>query len=154
MKTDTRNRYGSISRSFHWIMAAGYLFMFGTAIAWNIDKQFRSSLMGMHKAVGFVLAALIVLRVLWAVTQISHRPKNNLAARAGHLALYALMIAVPALAIARQIGRAQGNKILVELGNQWHGELGWVLLVLVAGHVVMTIIHQGRGAPVLSRMWG
>ena len=64
------------------------------------------------------------------------------------------MIAVPALAIARQVGRAQGNKILVELGNQWHGELGWVLLVLVAGHVVMTIIHQGRGAPVLSRMWG
>lgn len=152
MKTDTKERYGSISRGFHWAMAVGYLFIFGTAVAWNIDRQLRSSLIDAHKALGFLLAVLVLLRVLWAITQMSRRPENGLAARAGHLALYAFMFVVPVLGIARQIGREQGNKFLVGLGNQWHGELAWVLLVLIIGHVVMTIIHQYRGKSVLARM--
>lgn len=154
MRTDTKKRYGSISRYFHWGMAVGYLFMFGTAVAWNIDGQLRSSLMGAHKAVGFALAGLAVLRLLWAVTQMSYRPENGWAARAGHLAMYGFMFVVPALGIARQIGRDHGYKSLVNLGNQWHGELGWALLVLIIGHIVMTIIHQCRGDSVLARMRG
>lgn len=154
MRVDTKERYGSVSRCFHWAMAIGYLFMFGTAVAWNIDGQLRSSLMGAHKAVGFLLAVLALLRFSWAIMQMSHRPESAWAVRAGHLALYGFMFVVPVLGIVRQIGKEQGNKFLVGLGNQWHGELAWVLLVLIAGHIVMTIIHQYRGDPVLARMRG
>ncbi|OAM26503.1 cytochrome B [Eikenella longinqua] len=154
MKPDTPQRYGTLTRILHWGMAACYLFMFGTAIAWNANQSLMMSLIGPHKAAGFLLMFLAVCRVLWALLQRNRRPANNIAAKLGHWALYALMLAVPALGIARQIGREQGRQALVELGNQLHGELAFVLLALVAGHIAMVIIHAVKGESVLHRMYG
>ena len=109
--------------------------------------------MGPHKAVGFVLMALAVLRFIWMLRQ-KERPANAWIAKAGHLALYALMLIVPALAIARQIGRGQQNQTLIDLGNNWHGELGWVFLVLIMGHIGMAVVHRLKGDNLLPRIWG
>jgi len=44
---------------------------------------------------------------------------------------------------------------LVDLGSNWHGELGWVLLALVCGHVAMALRHRGHTQhDVLPRMVG
>ncbi len=154
MKPDTPQRYGTLTRTLHWGMAACYLFMFGTALAWNIRPDWMMSLINPHKTVGFLLMFLAVCRVLWALLQHRRRPANNLVARLGHGALYALMLAVPAIGIARQIGRGQGNQSLIELGNQFHGELAFVLLALVAGHIAMVVVHAVKGESVLHRMLG
>ncbi|MBH5328451.1 cytochrome b [Eikenella sp. S3360] len=154
MQPDTPQRYGTLTRLLHWSMAACFLFMFGTAFAWNANEELMMRLINPHKAAGFLLMFLAVCRVLWALLQRQHRPANNLAAKLGHWALYALMLAVPALGIARQIGRGQDNPSLIELGNQFHGELAFVLLALVAGHIAMVVVHAVKGESVLSRMYG
>ena len=61
-KTDTPTAYGSITRSLHWGMAACYLFMFSTAIAWNVNDELMKTLVGPHKAVGIALLGLALLR--------------------------------------------------------------------------------------------
>ena len=33
------------------------------------------------------------------------------------------------------------NQSLVDLGSNWHGELAWLLAVLILGHVVMAVVH-------------
>ena len=44
---------------------------------------------------------------------------------------------------------------LVNLGNDLHGELGWVLLALALGHVLMVIVHVVKGeAHIWHRMRG
>ena len=151
MKTDSRQRYGSVTRRLHWVMAVCYLFMFGTAVAWRVDERLMFLVNG-HKAVGFVLMVLALVRFVWAIVQISHRPPAGVAARLGHLAMHVLMLMVPAFGIARQAGQGRGNEFLIELGDTWHGVLAWSLLVLVMGHVAMTVFHQIRGQPVLQRM--
>ena len=139
MKTDNSQYYGSVTRLLHWLMAACFFFMFATAIAWNLNGELKF-LIGPHKAVGFTLMALAVLRFIWMLQQ-KERPANAWVAKAGHLALYALMLIVPALAIARQIGRGQQNQTLI-------------VLVLIIGHIGMAVVHRLKGDNLLPRIWG
>ncbi|HEY9914595.1 TPA: cytochrome b/b6 domain-containing protein [Neisseria meningitidis] len=62
MKPDTLQSYGSTTRFLHWTIAACYLFMFATVIAWNIDENLKF-LINSHKAVGILLLILSVWRV-------------------------------------------------------------------------------------------
>lgn len=62
MKPDTLQSYGSTTRFLHWTIAACYLYMFATVIAWNIDENLKF-LINSHKAVGILLLILSVWRV-------------------------------------------------------------------------------------------
>jgi len=86
----------------------------------------------------------------------------------GHLALYALMILVPTLALLRAVGNGRGFSVyglqlvapggeaipaLTAPGNALHGLLGWALLALIVGHVAMALFHAHvRKDPTLDRM--
>lgn len=173
MISDNAQRYGSISRLLHWAMAVGFGFMLFTALAWTFaeDAPWTKSLMPHHKSVGFILMVLIVLRILWAAINHAKRPPaDSFAAKAGHLALYALMFFVPLTALIRQYGGGRGplnvygvevmkgvpEKVdwMVDVGSNFHSNLAWLLFVLVAGHVFMVIVHRVRGNDVLPRMLG
>ena len=60
---DTPQYYGTLSRFFHWLMAAMFAFMLCTAAMWNINEKYYS-LMGYHKSVGFLLLVLVTLFAL------------------------------------------------------------------------------------------
>jgi cytochrome b561/biotin carboxyl carrier protein len=123
-----------------------------------------------HKPTGTLLMGLVVLRAGWALLHARQRPpRASRAAHLGHLALYALMFAVPCIGLLRQYGsgrafapfgiplmhaRADGKiEWMTQLGSLLHGELGWVLLALVAGHVFMALWHRRTGhLNVLPRM--
>lgn len=79
------------------------------------------------------------------------------------------MIAVPVIAVLRTYGRGRGFSpfgvtimqptgqeipALVDLGAALHGELGWVLLAVIAGHIAMVLVHRRIGEDVLPRMAG
>lgn len=169
MKPDTSNAYGSVSRFFHWTMTAGFLFMLFTAVAWSVNEDYFS-LIDWHKSVGFVLLVLLVLRLLWALKNLSRRPAGSLLVKLGHWALYVLMAAVPLTAMLRQYGAARGGlkvfgvelmngaseKIewMTRVGNEWHAPLAWTLFVLAAGHILMAVVHQFKGEKILNRMAG
>lgn len=173
MTPDTPVRYGSVSRFLHWLMAAGIGWVLLSAIVHALaeDSALDGLMWPTHKHVGSVLMALIVLRVLWALMNARRRPPStNLPARLGHWALYVLMIAIPLIGLLRQHGSgrafsplglplfpAHDDKVqwMVDLGGALHGELGWALLALVAGHVFMAFWHRRDAAKdVLPRMLG
>jgi cytochrome b561 len=112
---------------------------------------------------------LVVIRLTWILVERGKRPPSlSRAAGLGHLVLYVLMVAVPMVALIRQYG--SGNAFapfgiplmpgfegeiewMTGLGSNFHSLLGWTLLALIAGHVVMVIWHrQAKGQDVLARM--
>lgn len=173
---DTPRGYGSVTRALHWGMAALFAWQFGGALLHVFaDKTPVERFMWTtHYSVGFTLWLLVLVRGAWGLANLSRRPPHAgspamaAAARLGHLALYALMIAVPSLAILRAIGGTRGFSVygvqlvapggeavpaLTAPANALHGFLGWTLLALVAGHVAMAFWHaRVRRDPTLDHM--
>ncbi|QMT31303.1 cytochrome b [Alysiella filiformis] len=170
MKSDNAQYYGTISRALHWLMALCFTFMLGTAVAWNMNEEYFS-LMNYHKAMGFLLMILVVVRVIWAIKNRHNRPTaGNILVKLGHGALYFLMILVPLVGLLRQYGSARGDLSIFgitllpaapekiewmnKLGGALHGEAAWVLFALAGGHILFAIAHQIRGEKIINRMAG
>ena len=141
---DNSQRYGAISRLLHWGMALLFAWQFTSATA---------------HPVGVLLLTLVVLRAIWALANASRRPPSvSVMAKLGHLVLYGLMMVIPTIALIRQYGSGrslevfgftlmsgfEGEEItwMTDLGGLLHGELGWTLLALIVGHIVMAILHR------------
>ena len=135
------------------------------------EAEWAGSLFGLHKSFGFLTLTVIALRIVWAVANRAKRPQSNSkAAAAGHGILYLLMLAVPVIAMIRQYGSGRGplkvfgvevmqgspEKIewMANLGNTFHGNLGWLLFAAVVGHIAMVVVHRVQGKDVLYRMTG
>jgi cytochrome b561 len=111
---DTRDRYGILSRGFHWTIAlliavAVPLGLWAASIgAQNTDAQqklLRESLLFWHKSVGLTVLFLSVARVVWRLR--SAAPPlpaelsrlNRLGAKAVHGLLYVLILGLPVTGI-------------------------------------------------------
>lgn len=174
MISDSTTRYGYITRFFHWLMALGFVWMLMSASARFIDKDaaFTKAVFAYHGQVGFTILWLAVLRVLWAVLQRTNRPNNDFIVKLGHRCLYLLMLAVPTIAVIRMIGSGRGftywgvvpifertdikTEWMIDLGNTYHGLLGWTLFAFILGHVFFAIKHSlaPGDQKVLPRIWG
>jgi cytochrome b561 len=103
----TRLRYGLVAQAFHWstvvLVAAAYLVSPGSSeqrvysLASDLTRQ-------MHETVGILIFAIVLARILWrmidAVPEAAPmEPWMKYSAKLGHLALYALLIALPLTAI-------------------------------------------------------
>ncbi len=160
---DNRAGYGLVSRGLHWLMAAMFLWQFVSAILHALDRQSAVArfFWSAHHGLGFALLVLVLLRGLWGLLNLRRRPTASgpldAAAKVGHVVIYLLMFAVPALALLRAYGGGRGfsflglqifaptglrDEALMAPGNAAHGFLGWVLLVVIAGHVLMALYHH------------
>ena len=172
---DSPTRYGSLTRLLHWSMALLLVWQFLSALSHYAfeDTAFETFFWPTHKPLGLVLMVLLVIRLGWALINLARRPPSlSLAAKWGHLSLYGLLFIIPALALLRQYGSGrafnpfgielmagfQGDKItwMIDPANLLHGVLGWVLLVMIIGHVGMALLHRKQPGQlnVLPRMWG
>jgi len=172
---DTPQRYGVVSRWLHWLMAAAFAWQFTSAVLHWLDRETAVAkfFWSTHGSLGLALMVLVMVRAAWGLANLRRRPGYacslaGRAAAAGHLLLYALMIAVPLLALLRAYGRGRGfsafglpvfapsgNEIpaLIAPGHALHGVLGWLLLALAAGHIAMVFVHRRLGGEdVLPRM--
>ncbi|UJJ33257.1 cytochrome b [Halopseudomonas maritima] len=170
---DSAARYGVVSRVLHWGMALLLLWQFLSAGARLLleDTPIEAFFWSTHKPLGFLLFALIWLRLVWALANRQRRPASvGLPATLGHLGLYALLIAVPGLALLRQYGSGRAfepfglplmagfdgkTEWMISLGNALHSWLGWTLLALIVGHAFMALLHRHSAGhtDVLPRMW-
>ena len=163
---DTAQRYGRISRWLHWLMAFLFAWQFAGMVAkvtLGRDAALTAALSGAHAHIGLLLLVLIVVRALWGLMNLGRRPSNGsgflgVAAWLGHLGLYVLMLVVPLLAALRMLGNNRpfhwfgiielndgtGEKVewMVAPASAAHGLLGWLLLALIAGHILMVLVHR------------
>jgi len=165
MLHDTSDHYGWASRVLHWgmtLLFAWHFFGVACRVLLGRDAPLASFMFSTHRPMGVLLFILIILRLLWVWVQRRHRPayaENLLGrlARIGHIALYALMFIVPALGLLRQYGSGRGFApwgvpLMENTGvrvdwmmapaNAVHGTLGWLLLLLILGHIVMALVHH------------
>jgi cytochrome b561 len=109
-----RASYDAVSQKLHWFMAAliAAAFVLGLTID-AFPKDWKHVALETHKAAGIAALLLLLVRFGWRLT---HRmPASGespavlaLAARAGHAALYLLMLAVPVIGLIYAIRRGQG----------------------------------------------
>ncbi|MDE0095305.1 MAG: cytochrome b [Gammaproteobacteria bacterium] len=171
-------KYHLAARLIHWIMAVGFVFMWGCGYIMTTfvedDSPLEEFLFDLHISVGVTLLALLFLRI--AVRLVitppplpsSIRGMERTAAHLGHAALYAL----PALVIAA--GWAETNfgghavqwfgvdmpKIFPETGEDlqdlsedMHMWLAYTMLAAAVGHVAAAFKHRWvDGHDVIRRM--
>ncbi|ABG33128.1 cytochrome b [Roseobacter denitrificans] len=158
---DTPERYSLISRSLHWGMALLFAMQFVTsATRWALPREdpIREFFWAYHAPIGTTLFLLVLLRGLWGLINMHRRPAHGSGligrmARVGHLAIYALMVIVPTLRLIAAAGSTRGFSYLgveifaareteiawMDAMAEWHGELGWILGLLVLGHIAMAV---------------
>jgi cytochrome b561 len=175
--SDNLNRYGLVSRTLHWGMAALFGAQFLSAAAhWALPREdaLRASLWSYHTTLGMTLFLLVLLRGMWGLANIRRRPSYTglvgQAAVAGHVALYALMVIIPAVKLLASAGSTRGFSYLglqifqpqvteiawMQVPAEWHGTMGWALAFLVFGHIVMAVVWHRiiKRDDVLARMAG
>lgn len=90
MISDSKKRYGIISRALHWLAAllvAWQLLKFGDRIAEG-EHWIGQTLVPWHISIGSLLLVLAVCRILWAISQRNNRPAPDqseaVLVKAGH----------------------------------------------------------------------
>ena len=158
--TDTQDRYGLVSRSLHWGMAALFAAQFLSAAAhWALPREnaLCETLWSDHTTLGTTLFLLVLLRGAWGLANVPKRPPHpgmvGHAAVAGHLMIYVFMVIVPGVRLLAAAGSTRGSNYLgmpilpahevevawIQVAAGWHGEMGWILAVLVLGHAAMAV---------------
>lgn len=160
MKADTAERYGSITKFFHWSMTflIGWQFLkFFDRIA-DGEHWVGQTLVPWHISIGTLLLVLIVARLIWVARQ-KVRPRQDPATaffvKAGHGLLFAGMAAMPITGLLTMLGGGYGwaafGVEIVSKGDKvaWmsavgslHSSIAWGLALLIAGHIGMALFHH------------
>lgn len=157
---DSPTQYGFVSKVLHWGMAILFAAQFLSAgLRWALPREHpvRDFFWSYHTDLGITLFLLVFIRGIWGLKNLRQRPTHSgfvgRAAVAGHLAIYALMVIVPTVRIIASAGSTRGLdyvgipifpardmeiKWLTSVA-EWHGEMGWILGLLVLGHIAMAI---------------
>lgn len=159
---DTRERYGSITRIFHWLMAI--------LVVWQGLKFFDrindgehwvgQTLVSFHSNIGSLILFLVILRIIWAYTQRTKRPIQDPATamlvNLGHFVLYACMVLMPITGVMYLVGLGYGWSAfgiqfisggaeipwMASVGGTLHSPIAWIFLIMVIGHVGMALLHH------------
>lgn len=160
-----KNHYTATAKALHWLMALMLFAMLALGFYMQglpLSPE-KLQLYSWHKWAGVTIFLLVLFRLVWRFT---HRPPAlpasmpklmQLAAHAGHLALYGLMLAIPLSGWL--MSSAKGfqtvwfgilplpdllakDKALGDLLQTVHVSLNLLLLVVVAGHVGAALKHH------------
>lgn len=160
-----RDRWGAVSQSFHWLivlllLVQGVVGLLMGGMARSPDKI---AVYAFHKSVGITILALALARLLWRVYAgrpapvAGTPPWQERAASAMHVALYALLFAIPLSGWV--LNSAAGYPLqwfglfnlpsiagrdhdLHELAESLHEWLFWLLVALAAAHAAAAVYHH------------
>ncbi len=176
---NSSSNYGLISITMHWLVALAVVGLFALGY-WMVGLTYYNSWYrtapDIHKSVGLLLFALMLLRVVWRMSSqgpaplADHSRSVRLATKAGHGLLYAGVFAV--MLTGYLISTADGRGISVfgwfevpalvtaipdqeDVAGQLHQYLAWALVILSAIHALAALKHHfiDRDAT-LKRMLG
>jgi cytochrome b561 len=171
--------YDQLQRGLHWSMAAIILvaIVLGVIAAFlPVGQQPRKGLLEIHKSLGMTALVLVMLRLAWrarAGEPPYRRPLDRMthwASRAGHAALYVLMIAMPATGYMFSASGGYSlpwfglfqwprvlpnDKAITDWGELLHDRAAWIIGAVVLLHLAAVAWHHWiKRDEVLSRMTG
>jgi cytochrome b561 len=170
--------YGSVARFAHWATA---LFV---VLAWLLGQfgdvfprgEPRAASLFVHMSLGLGVLLLVVLRLVWRaldpapppIVAPRFEPWLTYAAKAGHLLLYALLIATPILGVALRFARGQPLPVFgfIDIASPWiqdrafsrqiielHELAANALGIVALGHAAAALLHHwALGDRTLARM--
>ncbi|MDZ7780198.1 MAG: cytochrome b/b6 domain-containing protein [Gemmatimonadota bacterium] len=173
----TANRYGAVARAFHWGTALAVPVMLGAGVLMTSEplEALADPLYVLHKGLGSVLLAVVVLRVLWRLTHPAPRLPSvvpQLQRRImgmTHVGLYVLLVVMTVSGYIRTVGDGFPIELLDVLGVPpllppmpeaaqlalvVHQITAYLLTALVAVHIgaaVHDALFDRKG--VFGRMW-
>jgi cytochrome b561 len=165
-------------RTIHWLMAALIFVTLPLGVWASLlpgGDGTRIQILFFHKSIGVTILGLIVLRIVWrlivgvpAYAELLGK-LTEIASRAGHFALYALMIAMP---VSGYLGSTAGGRAVSWFGlfelprlvakdrslavaAGWaHLVFAWMLAFALAAHLGAVVWHAMiKRDSVLTRMW-
>ena len=171
MNPSSTARYDALSRVFHWVTAIAVTIAFvlgpggfGRLVRQGVDPATRSDIVW-HESLGVLVLVLTALRLIWvalrpAAPQFPMAGWTRLAGRLMHLALWALLLALPVTAFLTLgseghpltlLGGVRVDRMpfIAESGiaklTDWgdvHGVLGDAIMWLAGLHAAAAIFHH------------
>jgi len=160
----TEQRWGSVAKTFHWLMALGIigtgsLGLYMTDLPRGMTKV---NLFALHKSIGLTLLALVLLRLAWRM--FDRRPRDEpmarwqrIAAHGAHGMLYVLMLAMPLSGWLYNSARGyalqwfkQFNVPALVAKNETLGDFAilahvigfWILAFVLLAHIGGALMHH------------
>jgi cytochrome b561 len=169
MDVAVKDRYDSVTRGLHWLLA--FLIIAEYLIALVMDDF---GIKWLHLQIGYCILGLVILRIIWKLTHkappmdSSLTRLNQILAHSGHGVMYLLMLIIPLLGVTLVVIRGMPFNVfgisieplmnpLVKATRhnikQVHEYLAHTLIILVSMHALVALLHQFvLGHPILSRM--
>ncbi|MBP7241183.1 cytochrome b/b6 domain-containing protein [Amaricoccus sp.] len=169
--------YGVVARIFHWgtVLMIVVMIPVGLIMTQEIPRSIQDPLFILHKGLGVVVLVVVVLRIAWRLANpppplpASIPALQRRVARATHLGLYALLLAMPVSGYVRVIAGGFPIELLNALGvppllgkneplaaaaSTFHFGGALALMALILLHVAGASYHGlVRRDGVASRMW-
>jgi cytochrome b561 len=169
--------YNPVLRTFHWLMAALIFIALALGVwATQLPRgDLRSEVLFAHKSLGITVLALVVLRIFvrLVVGAPAHAERLGRLVRAAaeveHLALYALMVALPVSGYLTSSAGGHAvsvfglftvpdivpkDKALDEAASQAHYVFAWLMGIALGLHLAAVVWHaRVKRDEVLARMW-
>ncbi|MFD1332373.1 cytochrome b [Methylopila musalis] len=158
--------YGRISRALHALVATLVLWQFAMVLAYRVLGEHNATLnaiygVASHGPVGLGVFLLMLARIPWALANARRRPAYDAGvlgrvARASHALMYALLFAIPGVALARVYAKGEGWVVyglsvvpatgepipaVKTVVDALHGPMSWTLLALIVAHVGAALLH-------------
>lgn len=169
--------YGCLMWFLYWIIVVLMLWQFlGMGLKLVLGWQFIVLFfVGMYQKVGMVLFVLIVLCVVWVLMNCCNcfgygSGVLGFVVMLGYLVLYVVMVLILVVVFLWVYGSECvfvffGFQIfvlqilfiewMVMFGDMIYGELGWIMLVLIVGYVLMVCLYEGMWCDgILCKMVG
>lgn len=169
-------RYDITSRILHWVLAILLISLIALGLYMTSieDVPGSSWYFNLHKSLGLVAAALILMRIFWRLTHKSAPLPETVAkwqvkiSRFVHFLLYICMVLMP---LTGYLGASFTKKGIAFFGwqlPQWvnanhdtaeqffdiHETIAWILIILISLHVLAAFQHLFfKKDGVFRRMW-
>ncbi|SUZ33117.1 Cytochrome b561 [Roseibaca ekhonensis] len=156
----TQARYGTIAMAFHWLTAIAILGLMVTGQLMDglQDAARQITILQWHVPLGLAVLALTLARIGWWIFADSYPAHLStgwqaVAAKAGHAALYALLLVMTLSGVAMMALSGAGETVffgsatpLPDFGDYLpripHGLGSKLMLALVVLHIAAAIWHQ------------
>lgn len=161
---NTKTKYGSIAKFFHWILFSLVLLMIciglGADYGLFTNKEVKHEIVNIHKLIGILILLLVILSILWKLVNPKPRLSNHwltrFAASCMHFFLYITLIAMTLsgwimstaagkfpdfFGILLPFPDIPSDQPLADLAFEAHQYLAWILIVFILIHVLAALKH-------------